>query len=221
MADITLPTFTAGTVADSAAVMAAFYEDALASIGSSLSTINGALDENNLDPTLIITADTTQKGSFVDIGGASGTANLDYRPSWFGAMPWELISRTFSHSDQIQSIPGACRSEYFKWPAKAYIMWTVFWEYANVNDDDKRALVQLYIDGVAQDAQFRLAGRIGLTGLTPQGYLKSRMWTGHMLVDIDQGWHDIGLKIQTSAGYTTRVHACSIDILHLKYGTAS
>lgn len=221
MADINLPTFASGNVIDPDLVMPVFYEDALASILSSLQTVNGALDGDNLDAGLVITQFMTQKGSFLAMDGSSGTANLDYRKSWFGNLEWSVDLSEFNRTDQIQAIPGACRSEYCKWPALALVTWTVFWEWNNTDDNTERSLIRLYVDDVAQDSSYRVAGRLGSTKLTPEGYVKSRLWTGHRLVELTQGWHDIGLKIQASKTYTTRIHSCSIDVLQLKYGTAA
>lgn len=221
MADINLPAFTAGSVVDSSDVMSAFYQDVLASLASSLSMVNGGLDNTNLAASLSITAEMTQKGSFIDMDGSSGTANLDYRHNWFGNLTWDLDNNEFNRTDQIQAIPGGCRAVYCKWPARALVLWTVFWEWSDCDDNTERSLVQLYVDDVAQASQYRVIGRIGTTRDTPQGYAKSRVWTGHTLLSLDQGWHDIGLKIQASATYTTRAHAVSIDVIQLKYGAGS
>src|SRR5687768_2552866 len=96
-----------------------FYDPAAPD--ESLAIVNGYLDWDNLDANLLVGAEYTQRGSFVYGEKASGTANLDYRWTWFGEWraPTLLTDWSVSEYDPYQPIPGACKTIYAKWTARA------------------------------------------------------------------------------------------------------
>ena len=181
----------------------------------SLGIINGLLDFDNLDPSLEVTYSMTQRGSHVDMCGSSGTANLDYK----GA-------KWFQDVEPIP-LPGGCRSYYCKWEeAQCLVMWTVFAQ--NIHDsDDETASIKLTLDGDDVDAESRLITYevFDDSSFPPSAqpvfaYKKARVWSGHAVLEIEKGWHDIGLLLTGITGGDTitavRIHAISIDICCFK-----
>lgn len=210
--------FTDGDVIDPADLNYMFYNDT--TIVDALSILNGGLDIDNFSTGFVVGAEHTQRGSFVESGGVSGTANLDFKYTWFGEYqtpsPW-----TFDEDlDPAIFLPGACETIYLKWAAHVLVMWEVFWMNGNVSSDDLRSAIILTVDGSAEPGQQRTVARMGTTIATPQGYAKARCWTGHALLTLEQGWHNIGLALIADSQFTmTRVHACSLDYVAFKLPT--
>lgn len=194
-----------------------FYDPAAPD--EALSIINGYLDYDNIQTGLNLSAEHTQRGSHIYGQKASGTANLDYRWTWFGEWtiptPWTVLDY-----DPYQPIPGGCTSLYVKWTSRVLVLWTVFWMNDNNDTDAKKSAIFLMVDGVEQGSQVRTVGKADY-GAAPVhdivGYEEHRSWSGHAWVSVSPGWHDFGLCILANAAIrNTRVYARSIIVVPFK-----
>ena len=196
-------------------IMSWIYDPA--DLDASLGMLNGLLDNNNLHTDTEITAELTQRGSFIDMCGASGTANLDYKRYWFGGFDAPSPFVTLSAPDPNLAIAGGGRAYFCKWGhAQVLVMWTIMWTAPNLDDEAKAAIV-LTVDGTYEPAMYRDHGKLYDTTPSPEGYKKARVWSGHAVIELTYGWHDIGLEILVDEEVVaTRVHAVSIDIVGMK-----
>lgn len=220
MADLAIP----GAVqpADGGALVATdintIFDDPTAP-EDSLSVINGTLDYLNFDvgPDFLVPAELTQRGSFAQGWSVSGTANLDWRWTWFSnwQTPAETAAtgRAVADTDPIQYIPGACLEFYAPSTGYALIQWTVFWNNDSYAGPISAASeMMLLIDGTYQTAQRRKVTYVGDTSANPQGYARHRAWTGHALVSVTQGWHRAGIALLADEDIrNTRTHAVSMQ----------
>lgn len=220
MSTLTLPGFpvTAGQVIDPDLLNIAMFDPT--NPEDSFAVVNGLLDEENLGGSLVLTKEMHQRGSAIEMSSSSGTANLDYRFLWFGDYALDESFTVIRARDPVIPIPGGCRSVFVKWPAaQALVMWTVFVTSGNfraVNDSHKTSVL-LTVDGALSKSQFRPIGMLGESTDDPDQYAKSRVWSGHALVPLERGWHDIGLNVLADAEVPlTRIHAVSIAIVILK-----
>lgn len=181
--------------------------------------VNGYLDQDNMDANLVLTAELTQRGTFVDGWGCAGTANLDYRAVHFAGCTEQnntYAPRPFAS----KSIPGACRAIYLPRQSLVRISWTIGWTNDNANDAARSRIV-LYVDGDDVDSQVRQVDRCAnlappdiIGNIQHYGYRKNRWWSGHNQMVLAAGWHDIGLRIQAHSSIPqTRVWARHIDII--------
>jgi hypothetical protein len=221
MADVALPTFVAGDVAVAADVDAVFYEDVLASVGGSMSMANGLLTDANMAASLEITAEMTQRGCMVDLSGSSGTANLDYSPYFFGGYAYPgAVAWTYDAKDPYKAIPGGCHTFYTRWQSLALINWSVFWQWDADTTFNGKLTMLARLDG--NYVQHRRSGALIVgAGGSPYGYSNGRVWSGHYLADIEQGWHNFELAILVPPLQQGRVHSVSVDVLPMKYGTSA
>jgi len=190
-----------------------FYDPAAPS--AALSIINGYLDYDNIPSNLNLSAEYTQRGSHVYGHKASGTANLDYRWTWFGEWTMPVVWSVTDY-DPYQPIPGGCTSLYVKWTARVLVVWTVFWMNDSDDTDSDKSAIFLMVDGVEQPSQVRVIGRTDFSG-SPEGYKKHRSWSGQAWVSVTAGWHDFGLCILADEDIrNTRVYARSIIAVPFK-----
>lgn len=183
---------------------------------TSLAIVNGLLDDDNLDVTL--THELTQLGSQLDVVGAAGTANLDFKYVNFGEYDY-----TFTVDDEFDPfvyIPGGSVEFHNKWDdSYALITWTVTWASDSIGDDPA-ATIMLLVDDAYVTTQRRNVGRCTSgTGIgEPEGYKKGRTWSGHALVAItSRGWHSAGLAVLTDKDIRqTRTYAVSISVMQMR-----
>ena len=196
----------------------------------SWSIINGMLDYLNVDASYLIPAELTQRGSMVDGGSVSGTANLDYCWRWFGDYDSPADQDfLFDEDDPYQYIPGACASFDMPWDGYVLLSWTIFAQNDNYSsapfsglfvpgDLDLSEFV-LLIDGDYENGQHRSLAKAG-TGANPQAYVKARAWSGMAVVPLTKGHHDVGIALVADQQIRmTRVHACSMKYMMMKGAT--
>jgi hypothetical protein len=183
---------------------------------SSLMIVNGHLDEDNFEASLVITHELTQRGSQIDGWQVSGTANLDFRDIWFS--DYDYAYTVDEAADPFQYIPGGNVTFNVKWDdAYVLLMWTVTWMSDNMpstvtsGSDDIKSTILLLVDGEYQDAQRRNVGKTGGAFDSPVGFKKGRTWTGHCYVALEKGHHTAGLAILSDKDIRqSRVYAVSI-----------
>jgi hypothetical protein len=219
MADINLVGFPlSGTDALSGTtVLEAFYKDN--SGGGSLHVINGFLTYANLSPTLLVEKESVQRGAMVDAARSSGTANLDYKFYWFNE---SVIGDDDFHYLNVEEhtpyrpIPGGCKNLFCKVATLALVTWQVYWT-TSVFIDDALSVIFLVQDGEPVEGEARIGGRLGPDQENPDQVARSRAWSGHALLELGVGWHDIGLCLLADKDVPmTRIHAVSIKVLLLK-----
>lgn len=191
-------------------------------IPASLMVINGRLDEDNFAGSFTIERDLTQRGSRVDGRSVFGTANLDYRYSWFADYTYSY--GVDDDKDPYVYVPGGCISLHLKHGAAVLFFWTVFWQ-SDSNDDDHRTGLLFLVDDEYQDSQRRVVG-IGTDGGGGIGnvksYKKGRVWSGHCLVELGRGYHDAGLAILADNRVRqTRVHCVSMKAFIMRHPQSS
>lgn len=223
MADPTFPylPFSAGNTIDPSKVWTIFYDDDLAGAANSLQVICGGLDEDNLAGSFNPGPEHLQPGAAAFVVGSSGTANLDFKDVLFGEYETEE-AWAFDSNAPYHGIPGGSRTVYLPWAAQVLVTWSVFWTAAAMSSQIMKSDIFLMVDEDYEDAQMRRHGRISDGFDNPEGYKKSRVWTGHALLELEAGWHDIGLCILADKAINmTRVHAVNIDLLCMKFGGAT
>jgi hypothetical protein len=206
-----------------------------ASPDTSLSVINGGLDDANVSSSWVIGKEYTQRGSSVDAFQAARTANLDWSWRMFG--DWETgtdtagtyggtIATTVYRAAHGPSrpIPGCNKTFHAPFDGYALVMWSIFWatDSGAQPDDDPTYLstILLTMDGVYQPAQMRHVGLCCMNAATSafEPYKKARVWSGHAVVAITAGHHDTGLAIVADRRIRqTRTWAGSIAVLPFKY----
>lgn len=232
MADIVLSSpfpFASGDSPDAGDVFRLFYRDQ--TVVDSLLAINGTLDEDNFDASFLVRNHHTQKGSHVDSGSVAGTANLDYKGSVYGLFNGYDSSPAFDPdgSTPFQYIPGAGQPIYCKWPAYVLAMWQVYSTPANYFlSSQKFSQIFLTVDGEYEPSFVRMWPVIGDqaygTVSRREGvfdpvltYEKARYWSGAALLELSQGWHDVGLAVVADfAIMMTRIHAVSFKHVAFK-----
>lgn len=233
-----MPTVTIPNVSDGGDIVAetvfAMFNDPVTP-ANSLSVINGALWTDNLKSTTKIAAEHTQRGSAVRGLSSSGTANLDYRWTWFGDYATGAVtSFTINATTPHQYIPGGCAPPFYvPWDdSSVLVMWQIYFFNDHYFTANPRSDIHLVVDNSA-------AGTTGLrrsvvwggnpesvagdtNTVTPTAYRTARAWSGHCLVELPKGWHNVGLALLadgTGPIRNTRIHAASMSVLLLKRGT--
>ena len=219
MPTVTLTTPSDGTTLDADAIQKLWIFRY--NIETTLGVINGLLDIDNITVGTSVDARDTQRKSAVDLHFAAGTANLDYRWTWFGSYTsvTDTSATDIESTDPIQYIPGGNRQFYAKYDGTAIVMWMVFWNNDNYDAavNTYRSDVVLMLDGAYVTAQRRSVNRTALASDNPEGYPSHRAWSGHALVDLTQGWHTVGLAVLSDKNIrNTRIHSVSINVLPFK-----
>jgi hypothetical protein len=188
-------------VADGDAIEAETLQDLIFDRGSpdeSLAIINGLLDNDNIDASTEIQAEHTQRKSHVEIGGSSGTLNLDFTNHWFNS-----YDRTSSFSydaeelEQGRAIPGGGTRPFFiRKESLVRFGWQVSWSNDNTSSITKHSAIYFKLHGPGDDpnpdavsAQHRLVLKTFDSG-DQEGYKRNRFWAGHHVAHIDEaGWY--------------------------------
>lgn len=222
MADLTLPAsiypITAGDALNGDDIMTLFHDTA--NPENSLEVINGFLDYNNLAASWSVGAQYTQRGSAIEARQVSRTANLDWMWHHWGSEQTTGGTLTLSAATPFQYIPGANIQWFQKWTGMAVVSWTIMWANDSYStDDDRKSLLYLFFDNVAQTAQRRGIGRCLQSWSDPLFYKRARVWSGHMLLDsVSRGWHSAGLTIICDNRVRqTRTWASSFRVVPFKY----
>lgn len=218
-----MPTVTLTAPADGALIASDPIMDLLLfrqNIVASASVINGLLDIDNIVNvgTPAIDARDTQRKSAVDLTYSAGTANLDYRWTWFGdyTSPTDETVVTVEAYDPFQYIPGGCRSFRMKRDGFALVMWNIFWNNDNYDAavNTYRSDIVLMVDGAFETSCRRSVNRTATVSTNPVGYTAHRAWCGHALLTLTKGWHNVGLALLADQNIrNTRIHSVSINVL--------
>lgn len=199
-----------------------------------LTVINGSLDQDNIAAALTINREHVQPGALVDGWSAAGNANLDWRWSWFGSFDNTLDGTADEDAGAHGSaaaapsaipgiarpIPGGGRRFWLRRACRVLVTWQVMWTNSSHSDESsERRLSTIFftVDGDSyQTAQRRSVGQTA-TGAFPaehEGYKKNRYWHGHMLLDLQRGYHDVQLYIAAHKDIpNTRVWARGMRVL--------
>ena len=181
---------------------------------SSLEVINGRLDVANLAlPAGGLPSDVIRKGAYSRAGAVGQTLNLDYH---------ELGSES-QGSGTTYKIPGASSTFYIPHDAgKVLFMWQVSYASDRIivpSDATAQPTVLLFhLDGeLATEAvggtpvtPSYIREAAGTTMRTVHPYLqygirrenRDRIWSGHLLCELDKGWHSAGLAVKSNANMT-------------------
>lgn len=187
---------------------------------ASLSVINGLLDWENLDESRVVSAEHTQRGSAITGSGVAGTANLDWRWTWFSNYSSKTdTSFVLGAADPYQFIPGGCKPFFMPWDGVALVHWSIFWWNDQYSGTVPRSDVFLMFDGDRWENHRRAVGMAG-TEPNPVGYRTHRCWSGFAVIDADKGWHDVGLALLADSDIrNTRTYSVSIVVLRCKTRT--
>lgn len=189
----------------------------------SLSIVNGFLDYENIGTSgWVVGKEHTQRGASVLLEQRARTANLDWMWTDWNSFENDTPDATVN-VQETSAIPGSAWSGYVPWDGYLLVEWQVFWGNDNgFNDSDSvawRSTVILYADGERQEGMTRHVGACAETvGNDPRFYQKARFWAGHALIEVTQGWHDVGLHIIADHRIRqTRTWSSSIRVLPLKW----
>jgi hypothetical protein len=186
-----------------------FYNDTVSV--DSLAIVNGGLNVDNFSNGFVVGPEHTQRGSFASGGESSGTANLDWKYTWFADYTTPVPFAYVQDLDPAYPIPGGCCAPYLKYDSWVLVLWQVYWMNASLSSFNPWSTIFLMVDGAYVAANARSVNQIGATVSTPNAYAKARSWSGHAWLNLDQGHHDIGLVLLADSGIPmTRTHAASI-----------
>jgi hypothetical protein len=195
-----------------------------------LSIINGNLDWRNLAANAV-KREHVQRGALAEGWAASGTANLDYRYTFFADFETPISSFDPS-ADTLasgRSIPGGARTFYVNAPRAQdmiRVSWNVSWTNDNgwLNTGTTLKATHIYLKIIprgdtnvdARDGQSREVNRtVNGTGDLREfeSTRKSRFWSGHELVPLGTGWYTAALfVIQDKDIKQGRIWARSINV---------
>mgnify|MGYP001596945393 CR=1 FL=1 len=221
MPELIIPEVADGDTIDPTTVNLMFNDPV--SPDDSLSIINGVLDWQNFNEDTRVAAEHTQRGSAIRGWAVSGTANLDWRWTWFGDYVNPSVTAfSLDDSDPIQYIPGTCVEFYMPWDGCAWLFPQVFWFNDHYADAGPRSDMLLIVDGDFESSQRRSVVWGGTGPSAPKGYSNHRAWSGHACVELTRGWHRAGIAL-LARGYVsnvgfrnTRTYACSMAVLTCK-----
>lgn len=201
MPDITLPhTFVDGTITDASQIEENLFRSEVTP-PTSLSAINGRLDNDNREAGWDIQHQHIQRGALSSGRAIGSTTNHHYFSSNFPSWTTSAANDT---DDRYQIIPGAAQTFYLPFtPSLVVFTWSIFTGFpdtvqtaAQVESDSAR--VRLFIDGE------RVAFKRGPAVATRRigEWLYTRQWAGHYFWDsgtnFTKGWHSAGLGLAIS-----------------------
>jgi len=207
-------------------------------------TVNGNLEYTNIRDTRNLSYLQIQSETFAGGSQVGGSANMDF---FSGASDLEPGAGWFSgiidpnsRPKAWLSIPGACAKMYVPYDSHVLVLWTVTWANdSQINNETGESHICLFVDD--DPAAFNTSTTLGnnplarrlrrgqfgneedLIGSTPSGYdriqdrYKGRTYSGHFLVDLSTGFHDIGLKLCTTGLGKNRLKTTKIRSRSLKY----
>jgi hypothetical protein len=188
---------------------------------TSLLIVNGLLDEDNFASSFSLAHELFQRGAQVEVFGAAGTANLDYKYYWFG--DYDYVTAVDQDTDPIQPIPGGNVTVNCKWAvAGVLVMFTVMWKNDNAFSNDVGSSIVFMVDGAYTEPMRREMRNVAVSFADPAEYQRGRVWCGHVTLPLTRGVHTIGLGLLADKDIQqTRIHAVSIEVLMFKALTAS
>lgn len=206
-------------------------------------TLNGNLDRSNLRPTRDMSYLQIQSEAFAGGGQVGGSANMDFfsggsdlpaGSGWFS----KLIS-PLSSPRRWLSVPGCGTKIYVPYEAHVLILWTVTWandSHTNdvalraesyislfINDDpatshalDKSPLTRRLRRGQFGNEEDAIGSGKSTYDRIQDRY-KGRTYSGHHMVVLPAGFHDIGLRLCTTGFGKNRLRTTKVRSRSLKY----
>lgn len=217
MPDITLPhTFADGNTTNAAQVEENTFRSEVTP-PTSLSVINGRLDDDNREAGWDLNYSHIQRGALSGGRSVGSTTNHHYFQENF-----PNFNLTSGDVDaRYQMIPGASQSFYLPFtPSLVVFTWSIFAGYcdptataANV-ESPSGARLRLFLNGN------RVAHRLAPQCLTrTQGeWVFARHWAGHYFwtgATLQKGWHSAGLGI-AQTHYLTNVRVKRFDFVYFR-----
>lgn len=217
MPDITLPhTFADGNTTNAAQVEENTFRSEVTP-PTSLSVINGRLDDDNREAGWDLNYSHIQRGALTDGRSVGSTTNHHYFSENFPGFNFT----TGDTNDKYQIIPGAAQSFYLPFtPSLVVFTWSIFAGYCDsVNpgpdvESTGGARLRLFINGN------RIAHRIGPQCLTRNvgEWPFARHWAGHYFwkgAGVQKGWHSAGLGL-AQTNQLTNVRVKRFDYVYFR-----
>lgn len=203
MADITLPhTFSDGTLTDAQQIEENIYRPNVTP-PTSLSVINGRLDDENRESGWDIDRSHIQRGALSGGQTVGSTTNHHYFSQNFPG--WSTAGANDT-DDRYLMIPGAGQSFYLPFaPSLVVFTWSIFHAFPDntrfpgaVHTANTEGFIRFFLNGT------RVTDRIAPSLTTRQEgeWEYSRHWAGHFFwsgVSLTKGWHSASLGIAISA----------------------
>lgn len=217
MPDITLPhTFADGNITNAAQVEENTFRSEVTP-PTSLSVLNGRLDDANRESGWGLDYSHIQRGAMTDGRAVGSTTNHHYFDENF---PGYNLT-TGDLDGRYQFIPGAAQSFYLPFtPSLVIFTWSIFAGYCDSTataantESPSGARLRLFINGN------RVAHRLGPQCLTrDQGeWPFARHWAGHYFwsgAAVQKGWHSAGLGLAQTSNLTN-VRVKSFDFIYFR-----
>ena len=206
MPDITLPhTFVDGTVTDPAQIEENLFRSEVTP-PTSLSVINGRLDDDNREAGWDLNYSHIQRGSMSGGRTIGSTTNHHYFPENFPG--WDTTAANDT-DDKYLIIPGAAQTFYLPFaPSLVVFTWSIFYGLPDTTIPAGAPPPPLAETLEAKMHLFRDGSRVGFKlgpGVTTRGHGEweyTRHWAGHHFWSggsLTKGWHSAGLGLAISA----------------------
>lgn len=193
---------------------------------TSLNILNGYMDWENVDPGWSIGREFTQRGSAVDAAQAARTVNLDWTWRVFGENTTGTPYSSTYGDDIIEAglsrvVPGGAKEFWSKWAGYALVTFSIFW----ASDAGSRGESPSYLTSVLLEAngayvegQLRHSGQCMDGANSTEFYKRARVWSGHALIPISEGFNRVALRILGDRRVRmSRTWASNLQVVQFKY----
>jgi hypothetical protein len=219
---VLFPPFASSTVLDPDAVNEYFYDH---TSSTSLSVVNGHLDETHQDASWDISSDHVRSGSMWGARMSGQTGVLDYNSLLF-----EGTNDSGDIIEKVDPIPGASTSFYVPRTITgcAICTWQIVMagnshpmrgETSREDSDegeDKEQQVLFFLD----DTEYKSQRRFAVTGAKKTSSLhyrtthRDRIWSGHqLLTSLQKGWHTAWLGCYVKNTQLLRIRIRNMKVI--------